>query len=353
MVKAGAYGHGLVPLTTTLVEHADELGVATVDEGLQLRTLVNKKPVFVMSGEKDWDGPGVLEAIHEARLVPALSSVDELRMVVECWSRPTPVKIELKLDTGMGRLGIQEEDLDTLVSVVEGASNLEVVGILTHFACADEKDMAPTWKQEAQFRRMLAQLPATLVSGAAIHSCNSGALIRRALGDAGIGEGTHVVRPGVMLYGAAPSRFLHDTPPGARLTQVGRLTARVIELRTMAAGTTVGYGGTWKVEGSSPVRIAVLGFGYADGCSRRLGNRGRVLIRGASFPIVGRVSMDLISVLVNDRIQVGDEAVLLGSQRGELGADEIHAWEWAEVCETIPYEVWTGIGARVARVKVL
>ncbi len=121
-------------------------------------------------------------------------------------------------------------------------------------------------------------------------------------------------------------------------------------MRTVAPGGAVGYGGTWKVEGDRPEQVAVLAVGYADGFRRSLGNRARVLIRGGSFPVIGRVSMDLVSVLVDNRIRVGDEAVLLGSQQGELGSDTIPAWEWAEFCDTIPYEIWTSVGPRVERV---
>ena len=174
--------------------------------------------------------------------------------------------------------------------------------------------------------------------------------MQRCLGQTEIARGTTVVRPGVMLYGAAPSRWLHDTPAGGRLRPVGRWSTRVIELRTVAPGGAVGYGGTWRNEGDSPVQVAVLAVGYADGYRRILGNRHRVLIRGASFPVIGRVSMDLVSVLVDDRVQVGDEAVLLGAQEGELGRDIIPAWEWSELCGTIPYEIWTSIGPRVERV---
>jgi alanine racemase len=153
-----------------------------------------------------------------------------------------------------------------------------------------------------------------------------------------------------MLYGAGPSRVLDDTPAGDLLMPVGRWTTRVIEVRTVAPGDAVGYGGTWKVEGDRTLQVAVLAIGYADGFRRSLGNRGRVLIRGGSFPVIGRVSMDLISVLVDDRIRVGDEAVLLGSQQGELGSDTIGAWEWAELDGTIPYEIWTSLGPRVTRI---
>jgi len=351
MVKANAYGHGLEELIEVFAEHADELGVATLDEGLRIRSrLTHQIPVYLVSGEKDWGNREYLDAVREAQLVPAVSSVEELRLLVDRVGGTSPFPVELKLDTGMGRLGIQERDLRDLAPILRSADNLRVVGVMTHFASSDEQDLSSTREQETVFRRMVSELPEDLVSGAAIHSCNSGALLHRELGETDIGRGTHVVRPGVMLYGAGPSRDLHDTPGGDRLMPVGRWTTRVIEVRTVAPGDAVGYGGTWKVEVDRPVQVAVLAVGYADGFRRSLGNRGRVLIRGGSFPIIGRVSMDLVSVLVDDRIRVGDEAGLLGAQEGELGSDTIGAWEWAELDGTIPYEIWTSIGPRVARV---
>jgi len=353
MVKANAYGHGLEELIEVFVEHADELGVATLEEGLRIRScLTTGVPVYLVSGEKDWWNCEYLDGVREARLVPAISSVDELRLLVDRVGGTDAFPVELKLDTGMGRLGIQERDLRDLVPILRSADNLQVVGIMTHFASSDEQDLDSTREQEIRFRRMASQLPDDLVGAAAIHSCNSGALLHRGLGQTDIGGGTQVVRPGVMLYGAGPSCDLHGTPAGDRLTPVGRWTTRVIEVRTVAPGDAVGYGGTWRVEGDHPVQAAVLAVGYADGFRRSLGNRGRVLIRGGSFPVIGRVSMDLVSVLANDRILVGDEAVLMGAQEGELGSDTIGAWEWAELDGTIPYEIWTSLGPRVERVLV-
>ena len=351
MVKANAYGHGLEELVPVFTEHAEELGVATLDEGLDLRSwLDDDSPIYLVSGSKDWSHRDYLEAVREARLVPAVSSVDELRLFADRVKGTGPVELELKFDTGMGRLGIQEGELSELVSTLRSSNELRVVGLMTHYASSDEEDLAPTMDQEMRFRRMVAELPDELVQGASVHSCNSGALMQRCLGQTDIARGTTVVRPGVMLYGAAPSRWLHDTPAGDRLKPVGRWTTRVIERRSVPPGGAVGYGGTWKNEGDDPLQVAVLAVGYADGLRRSLGNRTRVLIRGGSFPVIGRVSMDLVSVLVNDRISVGDEAVLLGSQEGELGSDTIPAWEWAELCDTIPYEIWTSIGPRVKRV---
>jgi alanine racemase len=351
MVKANAYGHGLGELLEVCTEHAEELGVATLEEGLQIRSwLYQDFPVFLASGAKDWGDRHFLDAVREARLVPAISSVDELRRLSEQVCNSDPFQVELKLDTGMGRLGIQEPDLPDAIAILRSAGTLRVVGIMTHFASSDERDLGPTREQETRFRRMVSQLPNDLVAGASVHSCNSGALLQRALGHTEIGETTTVVRPGVMLYGAAPSKDLQETSAGHRLQAVGRWTTRVIEVRTVDPGSAVGYGGTWSNEGDRPVQVAVLGVGYADGFRRSLGNRTRVLIRGGSFPVIGRVSMDMVSVLVDERIRVGDEAVLLGSQDGELGSDVIPAWEWSELCDTIPYEIWTSIGSRVERV---
>jgi alanine racemase len=351
MVKANAYGHGVRELMSTFAEHADELGVATMDEGLEIRSCGgDTTPVFVMSRGKDWGHRDGLETMREARLVPVVSSVEELRLLVDRLGSSTSLAVELKLDTGMGRLGIQARELAELTTILPKAKYLRVCGILTHFASADEEDLEATWQQDRMFRKMLSLLPVELVRGAAIHSCNSGALLQRGLGNVGIADSTTTVRPGVMLYGAAPSLHLQGTPCGRRLRQVGRWTCRVLERRTVQPGQTVGYGRTWRVEGDKPVQVAVLPVGYADGFNRLLGDRGRALIRGASFPVIGRVSMDLISVLVNEHVQVGDEAVLLGAQQGELGAGMITAWDLAARCSTIPYETWTGIGARVARI---
>jgi alanine racemase len=351
MVKANAYGHGVGELIEVFAEHADELGVATLDEGLAVRScLPREMPVFLVSGAKDWGNGEYLEAVRRADLVPAISSLDELRLLLDRLGNTGPFRVELKLDTGMGRLGIRETDLADVAALVGASGNLRVVGIMTHFASSDEEDLVPTTEQETCFRRLLSGLPDLVVRKAAIHSCNSGALLQRALGHADVGAGTTVVRPGVMLYGAAPSRWLHVTSAGDRLTAVGRWATRVIEIKTMDPGDAVGYGGTWRVDGDRPVRVAVLAVGYADGFRRSLGNRGRVLIRGTSFPVIGRVSMDLVSVLVEERIRVGDEAVLLGSQEGELGSDTIGAWELANLCDTIPYEIWTSLGSRVERV---
>ena len=351
MVKANAYGHGVEELLGVFAEHSDELGVATVDEGLRIRSCLTREiPVYLVSGEKDWENREYLDAVTEARLVPAVSSLEELRLLRDRAKGTVPMQVELKLDTGMGRLGIQERDLPPVISLLRSSDTIRVVGLMTHFAASDEEDLAPTREQEARFQRMVSELPDNLVRGASIHSCNSGALMQRSLGQTEIAHGTDVVRPGVMLYGAGPSRYLHDTPAGDRLAPVGRWTTRVIEVRTVAPAGTVGYGGTWKNECDCPVQVAVLAVGYADGFRRSLGNGARVLIRGGSLPVIGRVSMDLISVLVDDRIRVGDEAVLLGSQEGELGRDAIPAWEWAELCDTIPYEIWTSIGSRVERV---
>ena len=285
MVKANAYGHGVGELIGVFSEHADELGVATLEEGLFVRSRMPREmPVFLASGVKDWANTGYLDAVRRADLIPAISSLDELRLLLDRLGGTRPFRVELKFDTGMGRLGIRETDLPLVAELIGASGNLRVVGLMTHFASSDEQDLAPTRAQEDCFRRMLSGLPEVAVRSAAIHSCNSGALLQRSLGHADIAANTTVVRPGVMLYGAAPSRWLHETPAGDRLTAVGRWTTRVIEVKTMAPGDSVGYGGTWKVEGDRPVRVAVLAVGYADGFRRILGNRGRVLVRGGSFP---------------------------------------------------------------------
>ena len=246
MVKANAYGHGLKELIGVFAEHSDELGVATVDEALQIRSWLDREiRVYLVSGAKDWENPRYFDSVREARLIPAVSSVEELRLFADRVKGSGPIQIELKFDTGMGRLGIQEGDLPDVISTLRSSDNLRVVGLMTHFASSDEEDLAATMDQETRFRRMVAELQDDLVQGASVHSCNSGALMRRGLGQTEIARNTTVVRPGVMLYGAAPSRWLHDTPAGERLMPVGRWTTRVIEVRSVEPGGEVGYGVSW------------------------------------------------------------------------------------------------------------
>jgi len=347
MVKANAYGHGLQELIETFAEHADELGVATLEEGMDLRSWLSRDmPIFLVSGAKEWGSRKFFDAVREARLIPAVSSVDELRLFADRVKGTDPVQVELKFDTGMGRLGIQERDLPDVISLLQSFDTIRVVGLMTHFASSDEEDLAPTREQEACFRRVVAKLPENLVQGASIHSCNSGALMQRCLGQTDIAQGTTVVRPGVMLYGAGPSRYLHDTSAGDRLTEVGKWTTRVIEVRTIKPGGAVGYGGTWRAE--RPSRIAVLPVGYGDGYLRGSQPGAVALARGRRVPLVGRVSMDAVTVDVTDLpgLDYAEEFVLLGRQ----GSASVTAGELARRRNTIAWEALTSMAQRVGRV---
>ncbi len=278
-----------------------------------------------------------------AGLCPAVFRLDHLDALAAA-ARKVGVKprVHLKVDTGLARLGAQPEEVPALL---ERARTLQVdiQGVMSHFANADLADAAVTQRQLATFRAVLAQVDQAGFQPRWRHLANSAAMV--SLPSARDGSAFNLVRPGLALYGLSPAPWVVLPRP---LEPVLSWKTSVVHLKTVPAGTAVSYGGTWTAR--RPTRIATLPVGYADGYPRRLSNRGQVLVRGQRAPVVGRVCMDLCMVDVTDvaRAALGDEVVLLGRQASaELGAVEFAGW-----LETIPYEVLCGIGARVPRLAV-
>ncbi len=340
MVKANAYGHGSALVGRALeAEGVELLGVALVEEGLALRQAGVETETLVLGGAYD----GGWEAMLLAGLCPAVFRLDHLDALAAA-ARKVGVKprVHLKVDTGLARLGAQPEEVPALL---ERARTLQVdiQGVMSHFANADLADAAVTQRQLATFRAVLAQVDQAGFQPRWRHLANSAAMV--SLPSARDGSAFNLVRPGLALYGLSPAPWVVLPRP---LEPVLSWKTSVVHLKTVPAGTAVSYGGTWTAR--RPTRIATLPVGYADGYPRRLSNRGQVLVRGQRAPVVGRVCMDLCMVDVTDvaRAALGDEVVLLGRQASaELGAVEFAGW-----LETIPYEVLCGIGARVPRLAV-
>jgi alanine racemase len=249
--------------------------------------------------------------------------------------------VQLEVDTGMRRTGAPLEAAAAIAAAIAAEPALELTGVFTHLACADEPDLAPSRAQLAAFRRWLdAALPAS-GPGLLVHAANSAALL--------VGETLAVelpranaVRPGVLLYGVSP--FGPPAEAAAPLRPVMRLSTSVIDVRDVGAGDAVGYRATYHAPG--PTRIATLAIGYADGVPWTLANRGEVLLHGRRRPLVGRVSMDLVTVDAGDlAVSRGDEAVLIGAQ----GSERISAEEMAAAAGTLGYEIVTRVGPRVPR----
>ena len=337
VVKADAYGHGAVPVARALVAAGcRRLAVVTVEEARELRDAGLEVPVLVLGGVH---GDDDAQQMLAHRLTPVVHAEPERRLLAEAAQRAgRRLAVEVEVDTGMHRMGVPPEEAVDLLASVAGDGSLALAGTFTHLARADEPDLAPSLEQLARFRDVLRAARAAGVDPGAVHVANSAGLLAGEPLRAALDE-TVAARPGLMLYGARPGSELPGT-----LRPVMSLCTRVRLVRTLRAGEGVGYGATFRPE--KDTRVATLPLGYADGVPVAASNRGAVCIGGRRFPMVGRVSMDSITVDVGRaEVAPGDEAVLFG--RGPGG--ELPVEEAAAAAGTIAYELLVRVGARVPR----
>jgi len=335
-VKANAYGHGSVPVALKLETLGVEyLGVAIPAEGIELRRGGVKKPILILGGiysEEDVNG------VLNFRLTPVVFDRDSLRGLAKGAKRSHKrVKVHLKVDTGMNRLGVPMEHWAAFLKEVTQLKEIEVEGILSHFSMVGEKGRAYTIDQWKKFQEAVALADASGIRYKYLHMANSANLTAYAF-CAG-----NLVRPGIMLYGSYPSPSFRKL---IKLRPVLTLKTRIHYLKSVPAGEKISYGGTFVTRKES--LIATLPIGYADGYNRLLSNRGEVLVHGKRAPIVGRVCMDYVMVDVTDirHISPEDEVVLIGQQ----GKERITADEVARKIRSVSYEVFCSIGHRVPRV---
>ncbi|MDX9990742.1 MAG: alanine racemase [Anaerolineales bacterium] len=336
-VKANGYGHGAVEVAR-LAETCgvDWLGVATVPEGLQLRSAGIQLPILKFSPAF----PEELQAALRNDLTLAVCSfenADQIQEACRRWRGSAPV--HLKLDTGMGRVGVSPADAPRLAAYIEKhCPALRLEGIFTHFPVSDEADSTYTCAQIERFKATVAAIQTAIGRPLElVHASNSGAVLGHP------SAWLDMVRPGIMIYGFYPDP---GTPRTIELKPGLSFLTRVSFLKKVTAGTSIGYGRTWFAPAET--WIATLPVGYADGFNRLFSNTGRVLINGKSYPIVGRVCMDqsMVNLGPETDVRLGDEAVLIGKS-GDL---EITADEWAEKLGTITYEITCQINSRVERV---
>jgi alanine racemase len=322
MVKADAYGLGVGPVVGALeVLTPFGYGVATVDEGRELRALGVERPVIVFTPLLRED----LAAVRAAKLIPTLSDAGD----IDAWSSMGGGSWHLSIDTGMSRAGVRWDSVGALASAVRRSPPS---GAFTHFHSAELGDGSME-VQERRFRDALDALDALGIRPACLHADNSAAIVRRSPSK------WMLVRPGVFLYGVS------DGSRGAlRPEPVVAVRARVVDLRDVHAGESVSYDASWTAPASA--RIATLAVGYADGYRRSLGNTGAVLLHGHRAPIVGTVTMDMTMVDVS-RISctVGDTATLIGTD----GEESIGVEDAAAACGLSPYEILTGLRQRLPR----
>ncbi len=334
VVKANAYGHGAVDITAAVLRHGvSRVAVVSLEEGLTLRRAGIKAPIVVL-------GPlfhAQIKDLLAYDLTPVLSDPTLVAQVAHAAAdRPTPYPVHLKVDTGMGRLGLTQEELATLVVSRRFPSSLQLEGLMTHLADTDGSSIDVTEQQLVKFGHALDTVKTCGLALLLVHAANSGGAVRFPQAQ------FSMVRPGIMLYGY---HTLPSSVPAPRIHPVLSLHTRVAHIRTIQPGQTVSYNGSFTAHRLT--RIAVLPIGYADGVSRRLSNCGQVLIHGQRVPMVGLVCMDMVMVDVTrvPETRVGDDVVVIGRQ----GREQITAAEIATLTDTIPYEVLCSIGPRVPR----
>lgn len=335
VVKADAYGHGLGPTVTRLMQAGvDMFAVANVKEASAIREFGAGWPILVLSAvlpEED-------EALVDCQLTPTVSSADEVERFNRLGRKSgRPIPVHLKVDTGMGRMGVWHEDLPPLLERMREANHLRLEGIYTHFASAD-LDPEFTELQRARFLQALSHLPAP-PGPLWVHADNSAGLesLRR---DCPI----NAVRVGILQFGVCP--YPRSLLGAVEVDPVLSFHTRVGLVKELPAGQSVSYGRTCRLERRS--RLAVITAGYGDGIPTHLSNRAQVMIRGRRCPILGRVTMDqtIVDVTELGRVEVGDVVTLIGRQ-GEAAIEVAEFSQWAH---HIPWEIFVSITRRVQRV---
>ena len=330
IVKANAYGHGAVPVASAALEAgAAGLGVVCVDEGEELRLGGIDAPVLVLG----YTGPPEAERIVDLRLTPVVGSMRvALALSAAAEARAVTQPIHIELESGLNRHGLPPDQLVPFAERVRALPGIEVEGLFTHFAAAEEGDAAFTRAQHDALMEASARLP-----WIPFRHCAASASLLNAPDTR-----LDIVRAGLAVYGCEPSPGIAGD---LNLRPALSLKARVARVIDVDPGGTVGYGRTWTA--ARPSKIALIMCGYADGYRRALSNKASVLVRGIRAPIAGRIAMDMCMADVTDIAGVaeGDEAVLIGEQTDAC----IDAGELAELAATISWEILAGIGARVPR----
>ncbi len=339
VVKADAYGHGAVKVSQILQEEGvDYLAVAIAAEGAQLREEGIRTPILVLG----YTPASSVGALIENDLTQTIFSYEMAKFIsYEASKLGKKVKIHIKVDTGMGRIGFlpHPTSIEEIIEINK-LPNIEIEGFYTHFSSADEEDQTYTKKQNSIFNGFLKELGEVGIDAPIIHAANSAAIIMHKYTHA------NLVRLGISLYGHYPSEM--TKPYAMGLVPSMSLKSQVVHLKKVPKGEQIGY--NRKYTTNHTTKIATIPIGYADGYSRGLSNKGRVLIRGEYAPVIGNICMDqfMVDVTHINYVAVGDEVVLFGKQN----SNEITVEEIANILNTINYEVICMIGKRIPRMYV-
>lgn len=338
VVKADGYGHGSVQVAKTAMDAgADRLAVALPEEGMELRAAGISAPIQVLGEALEEQA----RLFPEYDLIPTICREDSRRKLNELAREQNKfLPVVIKIDTGMGRIGIKPEELPAYLQKVKDSSALKVDSVMTHFSTADEADKEYTHEQFDRFSSAINKVKHQGVAAKNELKCqvaNSATIID--LPEYAL----DIVRPGIMMYGLPPSRQVNQN---FDLKPVMSLKAKIVFLKTVPPGTAISYGATYVTEEEE--KIATLPLGYADGYPRLLSNKADVLVNGQRAPIRGRICMDQIMVDVTEipGVEIGDEVTLIGRENNR----QITATELAETVGTINYEIVSRLGKRVPRV---
>lgn len=338
VVKAQAYGHGAVETArTALAAGAAGLIVAVVDEAVELRAAGLDAPILVLTPPLVDQAP----AYATYDLIAAVADLETARALAQAGQvRGRPIPVHIKVDTGMGRLGVRPEETPALVRAVHGLPGVRVAGLFTHMAAADEEDLTSARTQLARFDQVQVVLDRDGLRPEVVHAANSAAALV-------LPESRYsLARIGIALYGIAPSPAVARTlaAAGMRLVPALAFRARVVAARRVPAGWPISYGSTYVT--AAETTIATLPVGYSDGVSRGLSHKLHVLMHGQRRPVVGRICMNHCMADAGDLpVRPGDVVTLLGRD----GDEEITAEEWAAHLGTIPYEIVCMVGSRNPR----
>lgn len=333
VVKADGYGHGAVEVSRVAIKNgADWLGVALPEEGQQLREAGIEVPILVVGLIQ----PEEAYKIVRFRLAQAVASVELLESLdYEAGRASTSVNVHVKVDTGMGRIGIKPEEAVSFVRRLYSFKNLNLEGVFSHLSSADEKDKTFSVRQLQLFEQVINELHSAGINVPKKHIANSAAVLD-------LPQSYYdMVRPGIMIYGLYPSK---EVSRSIELKTAMTFKTRVTAVKEVPQGTPISYGRTFVTQ--KLTKVATLPVGYADGYSRLLSNRGEVVIKGQRVPVIGSVCMDMCMVDVSSigDVRPGDEVILFG--------EELHVDEVAAKLGTINYEVVCAVSKRVPRIYV-
>ena len=337
VVKANAYGHGAVEVARVLESQGcDFFGVALCEEGVELREAGIETPIIVLGGTYHNQSKGLLN-YNLTPVVFDMRTLSDLNDMARGGGRV--VDIHLKVDTGMGRLGLLPHQVLPFLDKLKGLDHIHLAGVISHFATADEEDRSYAEKQLASFLAVVDAIRGRGYDPKLIHMANSAAAVDFPTSH------FNLIRPGIMLYGSYPSNIFREK---IDLKPVMEVKTEILQIKRVPKGFPVSYGRRYVTERESV--IATIPVGYGDGYPRSLSGSGELLVRGRRVGVTGTICMDLtmLDVTSIEGASVGDEVVLLGRQGGE----EIRVEEIAEKAGTISYEIFCNIGARVPRVYI-